>query len=173
MSFTNILIMTTNFIPILLSFYIGSWSDRFGRKPFIGAALSISVKKRCTSSCSWAESKLAGARALTSLSNIFHGIFLSFVFVLFLWQTPLSSYLYGCPSPGSNWQPVGRGLSGPNVQVVVAGPLHPHTNPRSWTLHHDVVQLHSWQLQATVFRNNIIEQWLILALILILSTLQR
>ena len=42
-SFTNILIMTTNFIPILLSFYIGSWSDRFGRKPFIGAALSISI----------------------------------------------------------------------------------------------------------------------------------
>ena len=24
-----------NFAPLILSFYVGSWSDRFGRKPFL------------------------------------------------------------------------------------------------------------------------------------------
>ena len=27
--------MTENFVPILIAFYIGSWSDKYGRKPFI------------------------------------------------------------------------------------------------------------------------------------------
>ena len=34
-SFNNIIAITEHTIPILLSFYIGSWSDRFGRKPFL------------------------------------------------------------------------------------------------------------------------------------------
>ena len=33
--FNNAISITDNFIPILLAFYIGSWSDKFGRKPFI------------------------------------------------------------------------------------------------------------------------------------------
>ena len=33
--FNNAISITDNFVPILLSFYIGSWSDKFGRKPFI------------------------------------------------------------------------------------------------------------------------------------------
>ena len=35
MSFNNIIAMTEHFVPILLSFYIGSWSDKFGRKVFL------------------------------------------------------------------------------------------------------------------------------------------
>ena len=31
-SFNNVLSLAENLIPILFSFYIGSWSDRFGRK---------------------------------------------------------------------------------------------------------------------------------------------
>ena len=31
-SFNNIISLAENLIPILFSFYIGSWSDRFGRK---------------------------------------------------------------------------------------------------------------------------------------------
>ena len=33
--FNNAISITDNFVPILLAFYIGSWSDKFGRKPFI------------------------------------------------------------------------------------------------------------------------------------------
>ena len=35
-SFNNIIAITNNVIPILLSFYLGSWSDQFGRLPFLG-----------------------------------------------------------------------------------------------------------------------------------------
>ena len=38
--FNSIIALTTNLVPLLLSLYIGSWSDRFGRKPFLGQALS-------------------------------------------------------------------------------------------------------------------------------------
>ena len=31
-SFNNVISLAENLIPILFSFYIGSWSDRFGRK---------------------------------------------------------------------------------------------------------------------------------------------
>ena len=34
-SFNNIIAITNNVIPILLSFYLGSWSDQFGRLPFL------------------------------------------------------------------------------------------------------------------------------------------
>ena len=34
-SFKNVIALTEHLVPILLSFYIGSWSDRFGRKPFL------------------------------------------------------------------------------------------------------------------------------------------
>ena len=34
-NFNNVISLTENFVPILLAFYIGSWSDKFGRKPFI------------------------------------------------------------------------------------------------------------------------------------------
>ena len=34
-SFNNIVAITNNVIPILLSFYLGSWSDQFGRLPFL------------------------------------------------------------------------------------------------------------------------------------------
>ena len=34
-SFKAIRSWTEHLIPILLSFYIGSWSDHFGRKPFL------------------------------------------------------------------------------------------------------------------------------------------
>ena len=35
MNFNNVISLTENFVPIILAFYIGSWSDKFGRKPFI------------------------------------------------------------------------------------------------------------------------------------------
>ena len=35
-SFNNVIAITNNVIPILLSFYLGSWSDQFGRLPFLG-----------------------------------------------------------------------------------------------------------------------------------------
>ena len=34
-SFNNIIAITNNVVPILLSFYLGSWSDRLGRLPFL------------------------------------------------------------------------------------------------------------------------------------------
>ena len=34
-NFNNVISLTENFVPIILAFYIGSWSDKFGRKPFI------------------------------------------------------------------------------------------------------------------------------------------
>ena len=34
-SFNNIRSLTEHFVPILLAFYIGSWSDKFGRRPFL------------------------------------------------------------------------------------------------------------------------------------------
>ena len=39
MSFKNVIALTEHIIPILLSFYIGSWSDRFGRKPFLALSM--------------------------------------------------------------------------------------------------------------------------------------
>ena len=38
-SFRNVIALTEHIIPILLSFYIGSWSDRFGRKPFLAFSM--------------------------------------------------------------------------------------------------------------------------------------
>ena len=35
MNFNNVVSLTENFMPILVAFYIGSWSDKFGRKPFL------------------------------------------------------------------------------------------------------------------------------------------
>ena len=34
-NFSNIISLSENLVPIFLSFYIGSWSDKFGRIPFI------------------------------------------------------------------------------------------------------------------------------------------
>ena len=34
-NFNNVISLTENFAPIIIAFYIGSWSDKFGRKPFI------------------------------------------------------------------------------------------------------------------------------------------
>ena len=34
-SFNSIIAITNNVVPILLSFYLGSWSDQFGRLPFL------------------------------------------------------------------------------------------------------------------------------------------
>ena len=34
-SFNQVISLTENFIPIFFSFYIGSWSDKFGRKVLI------------------------------------------------------------------------------------------------------------------------------------------
>ena len=34
-SFNQVISLTENFIPIFFSFYIGSWSDKFGRKVII------------------------------------------------------------------------------------------------------------------------------------------
>ena len=34
-NFNNIISLSANLVPVLLSFYIGSWSDKFGRIPFI------------------------------------------------------------------------------------------------------------------------------------------
>ena len=31
---------TEHVVPILLSFYIGAWSDRFGRKPFLAVCMA-------------------------------------------------------------------------------------------------------------------------------------
>ena len=33
--FNNVISFSENIVPILLAFYIGSWSDKFGRIPFI------------------------------------------------------------------------------------------------------------------------------------------
>ena len=44
-NFNGIIALTTNFVPLLLSLYIGSWSDRFGRKPFLGQTLSLGRRK--------------------------------------------------------------------------------------------------------------------------------
>ena len=74
--------------------------------------------------------------------------------VLFPWQSPLSSSVSGCPSSGIHWKSVCRPLPTPDVPVGVAGPLHPHTNPRYWSLRHDLIQLHGWQLQPKVYSNN-------------------
>ena len=40
-SFNNIISLAENLIPILFSFYIGSWSDRFGRKAGTGKTKSV------------------------------------------------------------------------------------------------------------------------------------
>ena len=47
MNFNNVVSLTENFMPILFAFYIGSWSDKFGRKPFlalfmVGKIISLS-----------------------------------------------------------------------------------------------------------------------------------
>ena len=34
-NFNNVISFSENIVPILLAFYIGSWSDKFGRIPFI------------------------------------------------------------------------------------------------------------------------------------------
>ena len=34
-SFNNVITLSEHLVPILLSFYIGSWSDHYGRKPFL------------------------------------------------------------------------------------------------------------------------------------------
>jgi len=39
-SFNNVIALTEHFVPILLSFYIGSWSDKFGRKPFLALCMA-------------------------------------------------------------------------------------------------------------------------------------
>ena len=38
--FNNIISITEHVVPILLSFYIGAWSDRFGRKPFLAVCMA-------------------------------------------------------------------------------------------------------------------------------------
>ena len=38
-SFKQVTSLTEHFLPILLAFYIGSWSDKFGRKIFIAVNL--------------------------------------------------------------------------------------------------------------------------------------
>ena len=38
-SFGTIISLAEHVIPILLSFYIGSWSDRYGRKPFLAVCM--------------------------------------------------------------------------------------------------------------------------------------
>ena len=40
-SFNNIISLAENLIPILFSFYIGSWSDRFGRKAGAGKTICV------------------------------------------------------------------------------------------------------------------------------------
>ena len=39
-SFNQIISITEHVVPILLSFYIGAWSDRFGRKPFLAVCMA-------------------------------------------------------------------------------------------------------------------------------------
>ena len=39
-SFKAIISWTEHLVPILLSFYIGSWSDHFGRKPFLALCMA-------------------------------------------------------------------------------------------------------------------------------------
>ena len=38
-SFNNVIALAEHFVPILLAFYIGSWSDHFGRKPFLALCM--------------------------------------------------------------------------------------------------------------------------------------
>ena len=56
-SFNAIKSWTEHLVPILLSFYIGSWSDHFGRKPFLALCMF---------------GKLVGA-----VFNLLNGIFLN------------------------------------------------------------------------------------------------
>ena len=55
-SFNNIIAITEHTVPILLSFYIGSWSDRFGRKPFLALCMA--------------------GKTLGAVGNLFAGIYL-------------------------------------------------------------------------------------------------
>ena len=55
-NFNNITAITEHTVPILLSFYIGSWSDRFGRKPFLAFSMA--------------------GKALGAVGNLFAGIYL-------------------------------------------------------------------------------------------------
>ena len=41
MNFNNVISLTENFVPIILAFYIGSWSDKFGRKPLLAFSSSV------------------------------------------------------------------------------------------------------------------------------------
>lgn len=34
-NFNNARSLTQNFVPVIIAFYIGSWSDKYGRKPFM------------------------------------------------------------------------------------------------------------------------------------------
>lgn len=34
-NFNNARSLTENFVPVIIAFYIGSWSDKYGRKPFM------------------------------------------------------------------------------------------------------------------------------------------
>ena len=38
-SFNGIISWAEHFVPILLAFYIGSWSDHWGRKPFLAVCM--------------------------------------------------------------------------------------------------------------------------------------
>ena len=55
-SFNNIIAITNNLIPILLSFYLGSWSDQFGRLPFLALYMT--------------------GRTLSALANLLNALYL-------------------------------------------------------------------------------------------------
>ena len=38
-SFGAVISLTEHLVPIFLSFYIGSWSDKYGRKPFLAVCM--------------------------------------------------------------------------------------------------------------------------------------
>jgi hypothetical protein len=42
-SFSKVLSTTEHLVPILLSFYLGSWSDIYGRIPFIAICMAGKV----------------------------------------------------------------------------------------------------------------------------------
>ena len=39
MNFGAVISFVEHLVPIFLSFYIGSWSDKYGRKPFLAACM--------------------------------------------------------------------------------------------------------------------------------------
>ena len=71
-SFNQVISLTENFIPIFFSFYIGSWSDKFGRKV---SSISHDLPSSTFPSQVFIVLCMFG-KVVASVANLFGGVYL-------------------------------------------------------------------------------------------------